>query len=79
MEGGGEGGGAFGIGGVRAADDVNVSGGAEGGDGFDGEGEAIAVGLGGGEVKVEEVDVAGVVGGVEEAEEAIGVADGAGE
>lgn len=64
---------------VGFADDVDVAGGSEGGNGADLDGEGIALLLGGEEVEVEEVEVAGVVEGVEEAEEAVGVAGGRGE
>lgn len=46
---------------VGLADHINVLGSLENGHGLDGEGESITVGLGSGEVEVEEVVVPGVV------------------
>lgn len=77
VEGGGEGGGSPLVGEVWAANNINIASGAEDWDGADGEGEAAAEVVWGGEVEVEEVAVVGVVDGEEKAEEAVGV--GAGE
>lgn len=74
---GGERGRAAGVGEPWVADDVDVAGAA--GAGAHLAREAGAVGGGGGAVEEEEVEVAGVVGGEEQAEEAFGVPRGASE
>lgn len=51
---------------VGLANDIDVLGSFENGHGLDYESESVTVGLGSGEVKVEEVDVPGVIGGQEE-------------
>lgn len=74
---GGERGRAAGVGEPWVADDVDVAGAA--GAGAHLAREPGAVGGGGGAVEEEQVEVAGVVGGEEQAEEAFGVARGASE
>lgn len=71
--------GAFGVRKIGLPDDVHVLRGLEDGVRLDGEGEALAVGVGRGGVEVEEVDVERVVGGVEQAEDPSRVAAGAGD
>lgn len=79
VEGGGKCRGAARVSEIRLPHDVHVPGGSEGRDVPGGEGEALALVLRGGAVEVEEVEVPGVVDGVEEAEEPVAVAGRAGE
>lgn len=67
------------VGVVSPADDVDIPNRSEGGEVTDPAREMLPLLLGGEEVQVEEVEVAGVVEGEEEAEDAGGVAGGAGE
>lgn len=71
--------GTFGVHKIGLSDDIYILGSLEDGDGLDIDGEAVALGGGGEAVEVEEVVVAGVVGGEEEAENLTRVAIGAGE
>ncbi|RWV90283.1 hypothetical protein GW17_00047528 [Ensete ventricosum] len=79
VEDGGECRGATRVGEIRLPHDVHVPGGSEGRNVPGGEGEALALVRRGGAVEVEEVEVPGVVDGVEEAEEPVAVAGRAGE
>jgi len=70
-------GGPFGVGEIGLPHDVDVLRGLEDGVGLDGDGHELALCMRGGGVKVEEVDVERVVGGVQEAEDPCGIAPGA--
>lgn len=78
MERGRYGRGAFGVDEIGVSQDVNITRSPEEGHSVDREGQQVAVGLGSGAVEVEEVVIAGVVDGEEEADDPAGVAGGSG-